>query len=385
MKKREVWVVVILVVALLAVLSWSYWGDLLVKGQSEVASGDLQTVEPLEPTPEPTPELTPEPTLESTPEPTLVPTDEEETASFISEEDKLYFRDAVSAYTECGNLQSRIDAAEIKKYHVYDVMNASDKVVMDAFGNEITADYLLNLPEKVTFLRDGYNMLVYSLNEFPKEKEHIFRIAKDSKVFSDTVLCKEHKSVKSTSTIRVGYVNAVEETTNEVVGCKGDFTVDRLDRTLFKTFVLVERTIVKDGEKVTVYTWVIRLCLCDDKPDGKKDDDKPDNSNEEAHEEPRDHENGEEHESDNTKNTGSGEISEDDDRFNGESSSGDRQKGEDEQHNQAREKDEASTETTAVAGVPEATSADRTKEESTSSSSNGSAGDVSQDTDQFGN
>lgn len=256
MKKKDLGKFVVVIVLLIAIvlgiknfISIKDWFTSLLYGSEEnveevVGNNDLSTT-----TPSPAPALE-----DSTPEKEV--TQEEETT------EKLFFETVEEATAL--SLQERIDASEISKYHIYDVVLTDDKIVKDESGNEITARYGLNLDkiESVNFLRDGYAFLTYDQDEekFKKEEStsHVFNGAIDSK-FTSAVFCKEDSAIKSR--ICIGYVNAkLWGTRKGEYGCKGEFDMNFLEKSIFDAFVLVKRVTVVDGIAKDMYTWCVRVC-----------------------------------------------------------------------------------------------------------------------------
>ena len=256
MKKKDLGKFVVVSVLLIAIvlgiknfISIKDWFTSLLYGSEEnveevVGNNDLSTT-----TPSPAPALE-----DSTPEKEV--TQEEETT------EKLFFETVEEATAL--SLQERIDASEISKYHIYDVVLTDDQIVKDESGNEITARYGLNLDkiESVNFLRDGYAFLTYDQDEekFKKEEStsHVFHGAIDSD-FVHEVFCKEDNAIRSR--ICIGYVNAkLWGVKKGEYGCKGEFKMNLLDKDVFDAFVLVKRATVIDGVTKNMYTWCVRVC-----------------------------------------------------------------------------------------------------------------------------
>lgn len=243
---------IMLMIATASLLCKGEIGNLIANSNTNVINQEVNMAS-YEPTI--TPAITPEPTEEPI-----------QITTYVDSETGKAFFTTVELALKDNDLQARLDAAEMSNYHVYDVMKQGDLVVTDATGAEITASTSLNIYnwQQVNFLRDGDTVMVYSYldNQFKKEygNDHAFRKFNDS-AFTANVLCKEHMSLRASHTVSIGYIDASEWGNETTVGCKGKFTVTAIDADIFKSFVLVKRTITtENGQLMDMYTWCVRIC-----------------------------------------------------------------------------------------------------------------------------
>lgn len=256
MKKRVVIAVIAIIVAITVVLGSIFGWDEIVKnkvsrlwgteqGETEVVVANA--TQEAATTPEPTAEVS------------------AAAEYFCDGNGKNYYASPEVAISRVNTLQGRIDDAVIPRYNVYDVLvPQNDIVVKDALGNEIDARYqLLDLEDidRVELLRDGSALLLYSYDAnvfFEDTREHQFTPAKDEG-FSARVFCPEHKAIRSSAAIRVGYTGAIVGKTS----IRGSFQFNKLDKEMFASIVLVKRSVVmEDGSVHEMCTWAVRECGC---------------------------------------------------------------------------------------------------------------------------